>query len=1434
MQSKVQAELIEDFFSALNERQKAAVFAPADRDIILDAGAGSGKTRVLSSRVIKRLVAGEVEPDQLLVVTFTEKAAASMKQKIEAELEAMLQATPDPDLRKSLRELRERLPLATISTMHAFCWRLVKEQRAALKFKEQLRISEKTLVMDQAEEDDLLFRTLDELLAEKYRRITAYRLGSQEEAFTPEEIAAIEADIRLFNSIDTQQDDQGLKEQLAADYGLLRSLPDYLEAAEKALGELGEKSQNLALQDWFTEALSLVNQKLPQELEESSELPALSALLRALIEIESDPYLNDWRAKRAKAKEYQKLESLLAELNALRGDLEDLAQRLQGASLAGAEGKAIWNELHELGSNLAKLDVIAGLSRGNEEKLALRELYGSQICPFLQLLTGAFAPGSTMSESFGLEFYGSYFTQSYEELAELHLAAYERAKNYIQLLAELDDKYKEAKLRAERVDYNDFEHLAAELLKQPEIALTLSQQYREIYIDEYQDTSPLQDALIERLAKADPEAPSCRFMVGDVKQSIYRFRHAAPALFQARAELYQNSEEAGRYLILTENYRSRPEILDFVNQVFSAFMRQATAEIDYDSSQRLRFGERPLDAGSGAALKPEIRLRLLYTAEPEAEAAEADVAADGAAVAAAVEAAAQEAAVEAGQNQLGGLAHPFIREIAEHQEKARHEALLVVDEIFRLREAGREFSDIIVLCRSNAEVNSYANVLKDFDIPLATVRKIKIDSQQLLFLTSFLELLANPLQDLPLLAYLRSYLHGRAFQEAELLEIANFGLNLAAKDSLPSISRLWFGPFFYEQVARYRSEGPETELRERLDLALTKLETWREELSYRPYCEVLEEILLYADYREYLALLDSDGAGRLADLELFLEWVKDAWQKGQSLLQLMRKVVRLREESMEIEDSEQEASAVGRVRLMTIHKSKGLEAKVIIMGRASKAFERNASYPPFVFSTEPLSIAPLAWNEKTDQRIRLADYKKAQEVEAKKDLAEEYRLLYVALTRAEEELCIIGRIHELERSSRLSDKDKWLNFTNKLSKLQFKNYELGQKDSGKEVEGQILESDLDRLGNNLELILASLKRDFEAQNQELTFSEFLANYFQPGQLQEALISEKVKLELTELEKLTRDLDNLMSRRNENTGLKLKNQAKYSSQEIARSLELAELRAAKIPHTELLSLPSKLTVTELTKREFMSYRAGQKLEAEEASEPSTELPGLREMALKIEPLESALKPDQKRAMNAREYGIFLHKIFQHFKVELLEPQAELSESEFTELLEAEFKVWAEHALLRPDEVEVLKEAGEKARVIAYLYAFYQSDFCRELVRAKQIEREIPFTLSIPASEFMEPEARESYSESVGDSDLTLVQGMIDLFYVNQAGEAILLDYKSDQIRGSQAEQDAELIKRYREQLRYYRLAIERISKKPVKAAYLWLIRAGRALEISFHS
>lgn len=883
--------------------------------LLVSAAAGSGKTTVLAQRCVHLLcdINQPCEVDDLLVVTFTESAAAEMKSRIGRSLAQRHAAKPHE---RTARQLA-MLDRAEIGTLHRFCAHVVRRNF------NQLGIDPEFSIFDPDEVRLLKLETANLLFDDRYNApdATAFR-----------------------NLVDcyADGDDQRLIVQLIRTYDTLCSVVDASAWLEKARDRI-EEAIDLPLKD--------------------------SELGKAYLKSIDGQLVSIMRRCEAAGNTVKAMNRFPAYVDELRESYRMLKHWQQVFTLHGIDA------LNEVAS-IVEFKRLAAVPNSIEGK-ELAKSYVDSIRK--EMKEGAWRQNLR-------------FTQ--QEWKEGLLATLPHADAFLSLVQDFAQRYSKAKDETGKLDFSDLELLTLRSLatdgSPSPLARQFHQQFKHVLVDEYQDINQVQDAILSLVSRECLGTPSPLplnlFCVGDVKQSIYRFRLAEPRQFLDRRDRYLKAESAGQVVDLQANFRSRAPLLEAINSVFERLMTKEAAELDYDKSQRLEPGRNFSNVADGFVGAPiELHLVLRGAAGP-ATADAADAATDTAA---------DETDLDQVQREATLLGKRILEMVGRTDQPARRVLDRPEEEV-----SGRpiQFGDIVILLRAmRFKADQYAAVLRQMNVPVHTESATGyFESSEVNDVLSLLAVLDNQRQDIPLAALLRS----------PLARLDN------AEQSLARIRLAYRGdplPPFHLAVRRYAAEQTD-DLSQFLRDFQTQLEKWRQEIRQRPVAELLWSIYNQTGYLAYVSGLPN-GEQRAANL---IELHDRARQFGgferQGLGRFLTFLEKLKAET-DLGQAAIASQADNVVRIMTIHASKGQEFPVVCVPDLGKAInlsdcqgaillDRTAGLGLQVVDPQRQIRYPSLASTVVQQRLR------------QQAIAEELRVLYVAMTRAKEHLILAGSCTE--------------------------------------------------------------------------------------------------------------------------------------------------------------------------------------------------------------------------------------------------------------------------------------------------------------------------------------------------------------------------------------------------------------------------------------
>ncbi len=1310
-------------------------------NMLVSAAAGSGKTSVMTERIAERILSGALDVRRVLVMTFTEAASSNMQQKIMDRLNAALSGEEDPDQRRHIAEQLSFLPTAHISTIHSFCLDIIRNfgydartPDGGIAVEPGFSTIDPTkvrLLFREAVEDVLSalyeqsFAVLENDSPEKRKPVTSERdrSGRVTRPFrvTGEDVTKEQWFLdfnRMTLSLSGPRDDSGLREMIESFHSYLRSMPDYekwivgkLQEMKAASMDFEESRGAKALMSDFRTALALARNVLPQ----------LETLLDQVV------FVKD-KNKNTVYSEYY-----AAQLRVLR--------RLADSDQAGTLS---WDSAVQASGELPDGKGASESKKGdNTAKEEFFELYAFAK-EILFYLTGKVSPKGA-EKSFRTPA-RHLFGRSTKELGEDLSYMLPVAERLFEVLLLVDDRYSAMKRAENGVDFSDYEHLALLLLSRGDAGKYYREAFSEIYIDEYQDNSRIQDAIVSLFSNGN-----C-FAVGDVKQSIYRFRHARPQLFLDRMQLYRDTDD-GLLLELNRNFRSRPGILRFVNRIFSQILSRSSGEIDYDDTQMLYPGK---EAGEEEDAEAPVQMILLDLTDigtgdrngEEESPAEGDDAGSGA------------EAEDTDEGSASGDTDASDGEDAADLKKIEKEAIAVIAKISELRQKhNTAWKDIAILARSNQEAAAYSGFLAAAGIPSEGGTGTEfLSNRELLLMENLMKLLDNFRQDIPLAAILHSDFPKASFTPEEMLRIE---LDAASAGST--------GKYYHEHFLYYAAHAEDQPLAHKVHAFLDWIGSLRSRAMYLKVSELIEHVYVETGIRERCGSLP-DGAARVTALETFREWAGRYESGGHGgLYRFVTYLEDIRNRKETPDDFDTVTQEHDVVRCMTFHKSKGLEFRNVFVVGLEHAFRSEESRAKVLLS-EKFGIGIDYIEPEAGYRFPTHSKIAVEREEQLAALAENMRVLYVAMTRAEERLFLVGCI------SRRKD----LSIGTSASLIR-----LAREEKDTALPAWLVQ----KSKSNLDLCLLAL-----ARNAALPLDALLSEDEAGGILSSGVYGSSGDLEIAigpfrEFSDLPRTLPE-MPEEADREPLHEPSTAGPGEERLFR-LQYA----GTYPYEDLTRIPAKITVSELKRR---INDTNWKDDEEHAVPPAGLLSDdMRSVNMTVRPVRPG--GEKAKTLSATETGTLLHSVFQYADFGSLRENADSAD------IARMIRDLVSHRMIREKHIVHIEPYYDSIR------GFAASDLARRITKAEKTKgngpfREIPFSISVPA----------------GKGGTSLVQGMIDCWFIED-GEAVLIDYKSDQIAGDRSMKESVLRERYALQLDYYAQAIEAASGLNVREKIIWLIR-----------
>ncbi len=877
--------------------EQEAVIKTRDANLLVSAAAGSGKTAVLSARIISLLTDPEkpVDIDRMLIVTFTKAAAAEMRERIGKAIRDYSASHPE-DMRMDRQGAL--LHAAKITTIDSFCLFVVKNHFAQIGLDPGFR------TLEAGERELLLQDALDEVLEEEY--------GKEEAEF-----------VSLMDAYSRDGRDEPVRQLILQLYNYALSDPE----PEKWLESMGRDRASA-----------------PEDI--------ISSKWYGFLKSRADRLLQRVRDLAEKAMD------LIGQPGGPSGYMD------QAAELKTAAELMLSHQDHDGRCHVAQATVFSRLKpvKKNEDKELAEEAKG-----YLQAAKDTFKKA------------GGYYMADGAELLRQQQLIDTHSRKLCSLALELHEVFQKSKQEKGALDFSDMEHYALDILLREEggklipteAALELRDYFECIFVDEYQDSNYVQERVLTSIAREDN-----MFMVGDVKQSIYRFRLARPEIFLGKYERYSESGR-DRRIDLNKNFRSRREVLDFANGIFEHIMKKDTGEMDYDAKAALYYGASFYPEAVDSEYLPEILV---------ADASSVDLLSD--------EEAGDGDEETGGGAQDGGLGDAAAGRNTKKPGKADLECLMVAQ---RIRELVRGhfpvwdteqkvlrpvmYKDIVILARSTT---SYEAALKEafaaLDIPLYIgSRAGYYNAREVRQVLNVLRTVDDPGQDIPLYDCLTSYLE--LYDEDELAE-------LRSRHPVGSL---------YKALLSEESE--------KAKIFLDWLEKMGRAAEYMHVRELLERIYDRDHFLDRQRAMPM-GERRIANLLLLLEKAGDFEKTSyHGLFSFLRYVEQLKSQEMDEGEAGTADENADVVRVMTIHKSKGLEFPVCICLGFYKKFNQNELKADCLMDMN-MGLGLDAVDPILRYKMPGLKKKAMKEMIRQAALAEEMRVLYVALTRAREKLIL--------------------------------------------------------------------------------------------------------------------------------------------------------------------------------------------------------------------------------------------------------------------------------------------------------------------------------------------------------------------------------------------------------------------------------------------
>lgn len=1242
-----------------------------NRNILVSAAAGSGKTAVLVERIIHKVSREEhpIDIDRLLIVTFTKAAAAEMRERIGLAIEAKVEEEPENE------HLQRQLTLihhAQITTIDSFCMNILRNNFHRIELDPAFRVG------DEGELKLLKEDVLTDLMERHY----------------------VLGDKRFNDFVDTYatgKDDSSITKLILDFYEFSRSYP-WPEEWLKACGDSYalQDAQGMNEQEWMCFLIKQVNMQL-------------------------DEYLRLYDRMIAICNEEDGPESYLSVIIPERDNI------------ANALGTTDYQSLSK---------AVRSIAFGRKPRKKKTDMYSDEKAALVSTLRDRVKAGIK-------SLIKSYFYKSMDGLYEDMLGAGAAVRALVDLTLEFAEDFKAAKQKKNVLDFGDLEHFALDILvtykdgemMPTDVANQYSEEFEEIMIDEYQDSNMVQEVLLNSISKERFGRPNV-FMVGDVKQSIYKFRLAKPELFMEKYENYTLEDSLYQKIELHKNFRSREEVLQAVNFIFYQIMRKQLGDIDYTNSCALHKGMdyEPFEEECGGATE-----LLLLNLEGSTGDGESDLQLES------EQGNDREEDEEAVTDREweAKLIAARIKELTD-PEKGQ----FIYDK--RLKTYRRAtYKDIVILLRTMAGWSDpFVQALMNQGIPAYSESQngyfTTIEIQTIL---NLLRIIDNPIQDIPLASILKSPIVNLTSEELGKVKIPYINTGLG--------NGLYGAVLFYmEHFAK--EEGDE--IYQKLHLFMGKLNQYRKWSSYLPLHELLQKVLNDSGYYEYVCAMPA-GERRRANVDMLFEKALTFEATSyRGLFHFIRYIEKLQKFAVDFGEASTISENDNTVRIISIHKSKGLEFPIVFLAGAGKAFNKQDARSRIVFHPD-FGIGV----DYIDPELRTKTTTLIKKVLQKKllleNLGEELRVLYVALTRAKEKLIITGAKNRLE---------EWLQKILSCTDM---------------TDSKMSYEELSTAGCYLDLIIPALSK-------HRAFAPILEQFKIAAPFQGELYEDEAQyyISIKTKEQLRADENAEKQERCLDEGQLLYWDANHVyDKEAAEKIE--NHFSFSYHYNDLERTYATMSVSEVKRL----------LSTEDEEDTAFELIKTTD---DLETVPEFLK-EKEEANKGAIRGTAYHKFLQ-----LLDYTGDLS----NEGIIAQKVSWEQQGKIRPEESNLVW--------IPDIVKFTKTTLGKRMKEAQELgklHREQQFIIGIPPSEVSHTTNDEGKTGI--EDEIVMIQGVIDAYF-EEDGEIVLVDYKTDYVEKENGMQV--LLNRYKIQLDYYEKAIKQITGLSVKERLIYSIRLAQSI------
>ncbi len=1359
-------------------------------NVLVAASAGSGKTKVLIERVLKQVLEQGTDLSRMLIVTFTDAAAKEMRDRLTIELQKKLSEllskpfTADKKQVSWIKQQLVKVNVADISTIHAFCLHLIQKYYYLVDIDPDFRLisddTERTLIRDD------VWSTVREHFYQQLE--DADEIGSDMSEKQRQDAKSFGKLLQIFAK---DRDDEDFSDLVmrADEFSSATSDPKRWLAGLSSSYELKDGQDFTSSKIWQGSLKGLIMEKLTTVL---TDLKARNQLFTTQLRPEMENYWNNEIADDLKG--YSKKKQDRLDKYAVKAHQQQTEVKNVEDLLAAVENDTSYTKLQELVQN-CKLSATPTLMK-RRSATAPNDLNARAV--ILNEKMKSYHDSANKKLSTNL--LSDCFTAGPEKLAYLMHNSENLLIKFGEIVATFRQEYQREKKHRHLLDFNDLEHYALRIVsantkESLQVKTMLQNRYKEIMVDEYQDTNGVQEALLSAIK--NPRAGNM-FMVGDVKQSIYRFRQADPALFNQKYQEYVAIDDGqsiagapGEKIILAENFRSVENVADLTNLVFRQLMDQKIGEISYDDNAALKAGN------------------LSYPTETRHVSTDILI-------------------YESNESSEEGTDEEQSENYFEIDSKEEGQIYLVAHKIKRLIETEHAsifdrrsgtmrplaYQDIAILASTHGDSLLIAEQFKSLGIP------VNVDNTNNYFKTieiqimmSLLETIDNPHQDIPLVAVLRSPLY--QFNENDL---AMLRIQLKHGDFYQTLTDFRYQ---YEKRSPKKAELHNEQgeaLYAKVTRFLDDLTSFRVRGRRNDLATLIWAIYTRTGFLDYAGGMPG-GKQRQANLHALYQRAADYEKMSyKGIFQFVRFIKKMQEKDHDLAEMNVQ-DGNNAVSFMTIHKSKGLEFPVVFLINAHKKFNmRSISHKPYILDdklgmgmdyVETINEAGRLIQVKDQTPVKLAIKEKA----TRKAIAEEMRKLYVALTRAEQKIYVVG-----ESSDMVTALKNWTNLID---------------------DGRVTLSDEGRTNskaNYLDWIGAAVVRSpaFGAKNiyryslnetgKPVTFTgpkldaDLNDEAKQMGGIRQKVTSLKsdapeiikgskadVRIEFWDRQRLQYEVSDIEKVNQQNAH----DWSKRQTQSGQLPPEYAALLTYKYPKEQLTLTTAYQSVTDIKRlfedpdNESMGQidvdRLGGSSESFEKQDPG-------QSVYLQHGFERPRFMTEEKDVTPTEIGTATHLIFQ--KLELDRPVTKKSVQTMVTAL--------------TEDGSISNALATKIN-IAGIIKLYRTKLGQEIIANRhKLRREAPIAMLYPVGKLFDQPSLRQIEQPV------LIHGIIDGYFTAKNGTTVLFDYKTDHVpvRG-----EHKVAEKYRGQLNLYALALQSIlgSGKPIEK-YIYLVDTGEVVQL----